>query len=61
MTRTTSILLVGILLACGLVVAQDKDFSKVQYSGDFMNEDVFLETLYNSLTGQKSGKFIKHN
>lgn len=32
-----------------------------KYSGDFVNEDVFLETLYNSLTGQKSGKFIKHN
>lgn len=32
-----------------------------KYSGDFINEDVFLETLYNSLTGQKNGKFIKHN
>lgn len=32
-----------------------------KYSGDFVTEDVFLETLYNSLTGQKSGKFIKHN
>jgi glyoxylase-like metal-dependent hydrolase (beta-lactamase superfamily II) len=32
-----------------------------KYSGDFVNEDVFLETLYNSLTGQKTGKFIKHN
>lgn len=32
-----------------------------KYSGDFVNEDVFLETLYNSLTGQKNGKFIKHN
>jgi cyclase len=32
-----------------------------QYSGDFVSEDVFLETLYNSLTGQKNGKFIKHN
>jgi hypothetical protein len=30
-------------------------------SGDFMNEDTFLETLYNSLTGQTTGKFIKHN
>ncbi len=28
---------------------------------DFISEDVFLETLYNSLTGQKNGKFIKHN
>ncbi len=32
-----------------------------KYSGDFINEDDFLETLYNSLTGQKNGKFIKHN
>jgi glyoxylase-like metal-dependent hydrolase (beta-lactamase superfamily II) len=32
-----------------------------KYSGDFVSEDVFLETLYNSLTGQKSGKFVKHN
>jgi hypothetical protein len=26
-----------------------------------INADVFLETIYNSLTGQKNGKFIKHN
>lgn len=32
-----------------------------KYSGEFISEDVFLDTLYNSLTGQKSGKFIKHN
>jgi cyclase len=32
-----------------------------KYSGDFVNEDAFLDTLYNSLTGQKNGKFIKHN
>jgi cyclase len=32
-----------------------------KYSGDFINQDAFLETLYNSLTGQKNGKFIKHN
>ncbi len=32
-----------------------------KYSGDFINEDGFLETLYNSLTGQMNGKFIKHN
>jgi cyclase len=32
-----------------------------KYSGDFVNQDTFLETLYNSLTEQKSGKFIKHN
>src|ERR1043166_2476635 len=32
-----------------------------KYSGDFISEDVFLETLYNSLTGQMNGKFMKHN
>lgn len=32
-----------------------------KYSGDFVTEDMFLETLYNSLTGQKTGKLIKHN
>ena len=32
-----------------------------KYSGDFIKSDAFLETLYNSLTGQKNGKFIKHN
>jgi cyclase len=32
-----------------------------KYSGDFISEDAFLETLYNSLTGQKNGKFLKHN
>jgi cyclase len=32
-----------------------------KYSGDFVKEDTFIETLYNSLTGQKTGKFIPHN
>jgi glyoxylase-like metal-dependent hydrolase (beta-lactamase superfamily II) len=32
-----------------------------KYSGEFISEDAFLETLYSSLTGQKNGKFIKHN
>ena len=32
-----------------------------QYSGDFISEDAYLETLYNSLTGSKEGKFIQHN
>ncbi len=32
-----------------------------KYSGDFISEDAFLQTLYNSLTGLKNGKFIKHN
>lgn len=30
-------------------------------SGFQQGEDAFLETVYNSLTGQKNGKFIKHN
>jgi cyclase len=32
-----------------------------KYSGEFITEDAFLETVYNSLTGQRNGKFIKHN
>ena len=32
-----------------------------KYSGEFVTQDVFLETLYNSLTGQRTGKLIKHN
>ena len=31
-----------------------------KWSGDFVNTDAFIETLYNSLTGTK-GEFIKHN
>ncbi len=32
-----------------------------KYAGGFISEDAYLETLYNSLTGQKNGRFIKHN
>jgi len=32
-----------------------------KYSGDFIKQDTFIETIYNSLSGQKNGKFIKHN
>jgi len=32
-----------------------------KYSGDFISSDVFVETLYNDLTGKKTGEFIKHN
>jgi cyclase len=31
-----------------------------KFSGDFVKEDVFIETLYNSLTNTK-GEFVKHN
>lgn len=31
-----------------------------KFSGDFVKTDAFIETLYNSLTGQP-GKFVKHN
>src|SRR5947207_114491 len=31
-----------------------------KFSGSFINADAFIETLYNSLTGQR-GKFVKHN
>jgi cyclase len=32
-----------------------------EYSGEFVSEDAFLETIYISLTGQKTGGFTKHN
>jgi glyoxylase-like metal-dependent hydrolase (beta-lactamase superfamily II) len=31
-----------------------------KFSGSFINTDAFIETLYNSLSGQQ-GKFVKHN
>jgi len=31
-----------------------------KWNGDFVNEDAFVETLYNSLTGH-TGQFVKHN
>lgn len=31
------------------------------WSGDFISTEAFIETLYNDLTGKKSGEFIKHN
>ena len=32
-----------------------------KWSGDFINTDQWLVTLYNDLTGKKTGEFIKHN
>jgi cyclase len=32
-----------------------------KYSGEFITADVFIETLYNSLTGRQDAPFIKHN
>lgn len=32
-----------------------------KWSGEFISSDAFIETLYNDLTGKKSGEFIKHN
>jgi hypothetical protein len=31
-----------------------------KFSGSFINSDAFIETLYNSLTGNK-GELLKHN
>jgi hypothetical protein len=31
-----------------------------KWNGDFIKEDTFIETLYNSLTSQK-GPFVQHN
>jgi cyclase len=49
----------GMIDAVEKVIAQLDPWKK--YSGDFITEDAFLETLYNSLTGRPNGKFIKHN
>lgn len=32
-----------------------------QYANKFMTGDLFIETLYNSLTNQKNAPFVKHN
>jgi glyoxylase-like metal-dependent hydrolase (beta-lactamase superfamily II) len=32
-----------------------------KYSGEFISSDAFIETLYNSLSGAKTGAYIKHN
>ena len=41
---------------------QGKIFEPWQkWSGDFISSDAFIETLYNDLTGEKTGDFIKHN
>jgi hypothetical protein len=32
-----------------------------KYAGAFISADAYVETLYNSLTGQMNGKFLKHN
>jgi len=32
-----------------------------KWSGQFVKSDQWLETLYNDLTGKKTGEFIKHN
>ncbi len=32
-----------------------------KYSGDFIDSDKFIETLFNSLTQQKNTPFVKHN
>jgi len=32
-----------------------------KYSGDFISQDAYLETVYNSLTGHSNGKLMKHN
>ena len=32
-----------------------------KYSGQFITTDIFIETLYNSLTNQKNAAFVQHN
>ncbi|HEY6764803.1 MAG TPA: hypothetical protein VI386_08520 [Candidatus Sulfotelmatobacter sp.] len=66
----------GILLLAALASAQEEDYSKTEikvtkaakileawkkFSGDFVTQDIFIDTLYNSLTGKKTGELIKPN
>jgi hypothetical protein len=32
-----------------------------KYANKFVTQDVFIETLYNSLTNQKNTPFVQHN
>jgi len=32
-----------------------------KYSGQFVSTDLFIETLYNELTGKKVAALVKHN
>jgi len=32
-----------------------------KYSGKFINSDLFIDTLYNSLTNNKNAEYLKHN
>ena len=32
-----------------------------KYSNKFISSDIFIETLYNSLTNQKNAAFVQHN
>ena len=32
-----------------------------KYSGQFVSTDLFIETLYNELTGKKTAALVKHN
>jgi len=32
-----------------------------KYASKFLTQDVFIETLYNSLTNQKNAAFVQHN
>jgi hypothetical protein len=32
-----------------------------KYANKFVTQDVFIETLYNSLTNQKNAAFVQHN
>ena len=32
-----------------------------QYANKFVTQDIFIETLYNSLTNQKTAAFVQHN
>lgn len=50
--------------ADGIVIVDDQQANVLEpwqkYSGQFINADTFIETLYNDLTGKKAGKLLQH-
>jgi hypothetical protein len=70
--RTIGVSVAAIFFLPLAAVAQETDFSKVEikvthdawsakYTNDFVTADIFIETLYNSLTHQQHTPFVKHN
>ena len=66
MHATTTSAVVGRAIHAGQTVDQMKEAKllapwSAKYSNDFVTADIFIETLYNSLTHQQHTPFVKHN